>query len=252
MDYNTYCLIAYTWIALGIFTFFYLLYGKIAPFGRHVRAGWGPSLDNRVGWFVMEAVVLVVFFTFLLPAWDRLTPLVGLMAGLFVSHYVHRSLVYPWFLRTSGKKMPMAIAGSAMGFNTMNGFLMGYYFANFANYPADWSSDPRFLTGLFIFLIGAGINVYTDYYLIRLRSSGETGYKIPHHYLFRWVSCPNHLGEILEWCGFALLTWSLPGFAFALWTAANLIPRALAHHRWYLENFPDYPPGRKAFLPFIL
>lgn len=252
MPYSTYSLIAYAWISLGVITFFYLLYAKVAPFGRHIRAGWGPTVDNRLGWILMEAVVLMVFFVFLAPALPRLSgPVIG-MVSLFVGHYVHRSLIYPWFLRTRGKRMPMAIAGSAMGFNTMNGFLMGYYFANFADYPADWLSDTRFLAGLFVFFLGAGINISTDYALIRLRAAGESGYAIPRGRLFQWISCPNHFGEMLEWCGFALLTWSLPGFAFAVWTAANLIPRALAHHRWYQEKFPDYPAERKAFLPFTI
>jgi protein-S-isoprenylcysteine O-methyltransferase Ste14 len=66
------------------------------------------------------------------------------------------------------------------------------------------------------------------------------------------VSCPNYLGEIVEWTGFALLTWSLPAVSFAAWTVANLVPRALAHHRWYRERFPDYPRRRKALIPGLL
>jgi protein-S-isoprenylcysteine O-methyltransferase Ste14 len=67
--------------------------------------------------------------------------------------------------------------------------------------------------------------------------------------LYRWISCPNYLGEIVEWSGWALATWSLPGLAFAVWTAANLAPRAHSHHLWYREHFEDYPPQRKALLP---
>jgi protein-S-isoprenylcysteine O-methyltransferase Ste14 len=65
------------------------------------------------------------------------------------------------------------------------------------------------------------------------------------------VTCPNYLGEILEWLGFALATWSLAGLAFALYTAANLAPRAFANHRWCREQFPDYPKNRKALFPFL-
>ena len=35
-------------------------------------------------------------------------------------------------------------------------------------------------------------------------------------------------------------------------SAANLVPRALATHRWYRERFPDYPQDRKALIPFVL
>ncbi len=74
----------------------------------------------------------------------------------------------------------------------------------------------------------------------------------PHGGAFRWVSCPNYLGEIVEWIGWALATWSLAGTAFALYTMANLAPRAVAHHRWYRERFADYPPQRRALVPFVL
>jgi 3-oxo-5-alpha-steroid 4-dehydrogenase 1 len=32
---------------------------------------------------------------------------------------------------------------------------------------------------------------------------------------------------------------------------ANLIPRARSNHKWYLENFSDYPSERKALVPKI-
>lgn len=44
----------------------------------------------------------------------------------------------------------------------------------------------------------------------------------------------------------------LSALAFALWTAANLIPRALWRHRWYRQTFPDYPPSRRAVIPGVL
>ncbi len=100
-----------------------------------------------------------------------------------------------------------------------------------------------------IFVAGFVINRGADAALRRLRQPGDGGYRVPRGGLYRWISCPNYLGEILVWCGWALATWSLPGLAFALFTAANLAPRARAHHRWYREHFPDYPAERKALVP---
>ena len=84
-----------------------------------------------------------------------------------------------------------------------------------------------------------------------LRKPGETGYKVSNAWLYRWVSCPNYLGEIMQWVGWAVATWSLAGLAFAVWTAANLIPRARANHAWYQNTFIDYPAERKALLPRV-
>ncbi len=107
------------------------------------------------------------------------------------------------------------------------------------------------ILGLTLFLAGFMINRWADRVLQNLRQPGEKGYKIPFGGLYRWISCPNYLGEIIEWAGWAIATWSLPGLAFAIWTFANLAPRARAHHAWYHQNFPDYPTERKALFPGI-
>ncbi len=252
MSYQLYAYILYVWVSIGIITFFYLLFKQSAPYGRHVRTGWGREISNRLGWVIMETPVMLfvlLFFSF----GTNPTPshLVYFFMGLFFLHYIHRSFVFPAFLRTQGKKMPLAIAISAMGFNLMNGFGLGYYWGSFAEYSATWLSDARFGIGIAVFLGGMAINVIADYQLIGLRKEGETGYKIPQGFLFKYISCPNHLGEIIEWAGFALMTWSLPALTFWIWTMANVVPRTLAHHRWYKEKFPDYPKQRKAWLPFL-
>ncbi|HOS72184.1 MAG TPA: 3-oxo-5-alpha-steroid 4-dehydrogenase, partial [Bacteroidales bacterium] len=69
---------------------------------------------------------------------------------------------------------------------------------------------------------------------------------------FDYISSPHYFGEIIEWGGWALMTWSLPGFAFFVFTFANLFPRAINTHRWYRGKFPAYPPGRKAVIPYLL
>jgi len=243
--------LVWLWVAAGAATFVVLL--KVpAPYGRHASAKWGPTVDNRVGWLVMELVVLVVFWTVIVRRGTSLTGPALVMAGLFSLHYVNRALVFPFRLRTPGKRMPVVIMLLAVGFNLVNGSLLGIQLGGRGEYPAPWFGDPRFLGGLALFLGGMALNWWADRRLIGLRKPGETGYLIPRGGLFERVSCPNHLGEIVEWAGFALMTWSLPGFAFAFWTAANLVPRSLAHHRWYRATFAGYPSTRKAVLPGIV
>ena len=113
-------------------------------------------------------------------------------------------------------------------------------------------TDPRFLLGVSVFFLGMIINIKSDNILFSLRDDGSTGYKIPRGGLFERVSSPNYLGEIIEWIGFAIATWSLAGLTFAVWTFCNLAPRAFAHHRWYKEEFDDYPKNRKALIPFVI
>ena len=119
-------------------------------------------------------------------------------------------------------------------------------------YNDSWFFSPYFIIGILIFSLGAYLNNISDHILIRLRNSKNKEYRIPRRGLFKYVSCPNYTGEIIEWVGFAILTFSIPTAAFALWTMANLVPRAIAHHDWYKNKFKDYPKSRRALIPFIL
>ena len=245
-------------IGMAVATFLYLL-RFTAPFGRHYTgAGWGPHISNRIGWVVMELPTTVLFalIYFNGDASRQWVPLVFL--AMWQAHYLHRTFVFPFRTRTSGKKMPLTVVGSGVLFNTVNAYINARFVSHIGEYSADWLSDPRFLVGLAIFLAGMALNIRSDNILLKLRGSGEGEgegegeYKIPRGGAFRYVSCPNYLGEIIEWAGWALATWSLAGFAFFLYTAANLAPRALSHHAWYRARFPDYPPDRKALIPGIL
>lgn len=239
------------WIAIGAFTFLLLLF-VTAPYGRHTRPGWGPTVSARLGWVLMEIVSPLAFLYFFLKGNASPNPVTVLFLGLFLLHYTNRAVVYPFRMRGAGRPMALSVVGMGVLFNTVNGFLNGRYLNLFAwRYPAAWLLDPRFLAGLALFAAGMYVNLHSDGVLRALRGDDGRGYKIPRGGVFELVSCANYLGELLEWLGWACLTWSLAGLTFAVWTAANLIPRAVAHHRWYQETFPDYPDKRKAIIPFL-
>lgn len=66
------------------------------------------------------------------------------------------------------------------------------------------------------------------------------------------MSSGNYLGELILWTGWAIMAWTAPGLIFVLFSIANLGPRAIATHKWYQQQFPDYPPNRKAIIPGVL
>jgi steroid 5-alpha reductase family enzyme len=168
-------------------------------------------------------------------------------------HYIHRVLIFPLQIRTARKKIPVLIVLLAFFFNIVNGFLNGYWFVQFAgDYKPGVLINIRLISGVVIFFSGFIINKYHDNILINLRPTSGDGYKIPHGGLFKYVSCPNFLGEIISWTGFALVAFNLPALSFLIWTLVNLITRALDHHRWYLKEFPGYSKERKALIPFLL
>lgn len=240
------------WFALAAAAFL-LLQFLSAPYGRHERRGWGPTIPSRPGWVLMELPAVVVPLLCFLVS-DRQGNAVAWVFFLaWQIHYVHRTLIYPFRMRLDGKRMPLLIAVAAFFTNIGVNYLNARWVFSFGpELGLEWFTDPRFIAGALLFVVGMGINRHSDALLRGLREPGETGYKIPRGGAYRWVSAPNYMGELLGWAGWALATWSLPGLAFFVWSAANLVPRALTNHRWYLERFPDYPSERKALIPFIL
>jgi len=241
-------LATWTEISLAVVAFVLLLF-VAAPYGRHDRKGWGPTMPNAAGWVVMESPA-VGLFAVIYVLGDHSSEAVPLVLGsLWMFHYVHRTFVFPLRVRTRGKHMPVVIVAMAFLFNVLNAYVIARWLSHLGEYPVEWVSDPRFAIGIAVFAVGFAINYKADHILIELRSPGETAYRVPNGWLFDYVASPNYLGEIVEWAGFAVATWSLPGLAFLLFTSANVIPRALSNLKWYRETFPDYPPDRKALVP---
>ena len=248
-DRQLYDLLLLGSLAAAAVTALFLLF-VAAPYGRHVRRGWGPTMDNRLGWIVMEAPAPLVFALCFMVGEYRNTVTALAFLLMWEAHYIHRSFIYPFGLRGMDKRMPVMIAGTGFLFNALNGYLNGRWLYTFSGgYPNSWLLDPRFVIGLLIFVAGFIINRQADRTLRHMRENGGSGYAVPQGGMYRWISCPNYFGEIIEWIGWAIATWSLAGLAFALWTAANLVPRAYSHHQWYRESFTDYPPERKALVP---
>ena len=240
------------WIGIALVMLPVLL-SITAPYGRHSRRDWGPMIPNRMGWIIMELPSLIMFITFSLIGPNQMNIPLLVFFLLYVVHYTNRSIIFPFRTHTSRKLMPLLIVLLAIFFNLINGFLNGYYLGFIAQgYSIEWLYDIRFILGLLLFISGMSINLKYDNMLLALRKSSRNGYAIPAGGLFKYVSCPNFLGEILEWTGFAIMTWSPAALAFLVWTMVNLIPRALDHHKWYLSRFEDYPAERKALIPYVL
>jgi len=244
--------LVYAWIILSL-VIFALLFKLTAPYGRYARKGWGPSINGTVGWIIMEITSPIAFAYFFLQGGEK-GSVNWIFFGLWIAHYFNRSIVFPLRVPDKTKQMSLIICVSAIFFNTMNGFLNGHFLGTFKPYyETAWLMDWRFMLGIILFIAGFLINFTSDNILFNLRrGSSKSEYKIPNGGLYCWVSCPNYLGEIIQWSGWALATWSLPGLSFALWTAANLVPRAVSHHQWYKVQFRDYPPVRKAIIPGVL
>ncbi len=243
--------IALVWIAIAVILFPVLL--KTTPaYGRYTKTSWGPMINNKLSWFFMEVPSFAIILWFFWNTTNYENKIVIIAFLLWIIHYFNRAFIFPVRLRTKSKKMPITIMLSGVFFNMINAGLNGYWLAFMApGSSGDLLDSPRFIIGITIFIAGFAINQFHDTILIHLRRF-NTGYKVPVGGLFKHVSCPNYLGEIIQWFGFAIICWNLPALSFAIWTFVNLVPRALSHHKWYNEKFEHYPKDRKAIFPFIL
>ncbi|XP_038063390.1 polyprenol reductase-like [Patiria miniata] len=82
----------------------------------------------------------------------------------------------------------------------------------------------------------------------------DRSHKIPRGDWFELVSCPHYLAEILVYVaivttlGFGhTMSYLLFGF-----TASNQLFAGYSVHLWYRDNFPNYPKGRKAVIPWLI
>ncbi|WP_456462315.1 DUF1295 domain-containing protein [Reichenbachiella sp.] len=245
-EFNTIC---FVWILVALAAFI-LLQFVTAPYGRHTQKGWGIEISNKWGWIIMELPSFLIMLYFCVIS--KSNAYSYFLFGLWLIHYFNRTFIFPLRIKTKGKRMPLVIAGSAILFNGVNASLNGYYLCYLSTFDIGDFMNTNFLLGILLFFTGFIINQKSDDYLIKLRKPGESGYKIPNGWLFEYVSCPNHLGEVIQWAGFALIAYNYAALSFLIWTLANLVPRAIKHHRWYQEKFPEYPSKRKALIPWMI
>jgi len=244
------------WLAYAMFitafsTFLSLVFVVSAPYGRYFQEGkaYGKLINGKIAWFIQEFPAFLIPVVGLAYHYSELPLANKIILALFITHYIHRVFVFSFKLK--GKPTPFGIMLMAFAFCVYNGTMISSYLINVTKYDDSWLYDPRFIFGIILFFTGMTINIKSDYHLLSLRKPGETSYKIPTGFMFEYVSGANFFGEIVEWFGFAIASWSIVGFAFAIFTFSNIAPRGAAHHRWYHAKFEDYPKSRKAVIPFV-
>ncbi len=239
--------------AMALVVFVALHYFE-AGYGYLFNRRYGPPVPNKVGWVLMESPV----FIFMCVLWlgsERMFeagPLALFL--LFQAHYLQRAFIFPLLMRGKSQ-MPLGIVLMGMLFNTLNALMQGgwIFYVSPTDYYADWFSKPYIYIGGGLFLFGMAVNLHSDHIIRHLRKPGDTRHYIPRGGMFRYVSSANYFGELTEWIGFAIASWSWAGAVFAWWTFANLAPRAVSLRRRYAAEFGEEftSLNRKAILPFL-
>lgn len=172
-------------------------------------------------------------------------------------HYIKRILETIFVHRFSHSTMPLLNLFKNCSYYWGFAFYVGYYIHHPLYTPPTFGQTQIYL-GLVLFIL-AELGNYSIHIALRdLRPPGTTTRSIPHAgsnpftLLFQFVSCPNYTYEIGAWLAFTLMTQALPALLFASAGGFQMIIWALGKHRNYKKQFPNYPRGRKAIIPFLI
>lgn len=252
---NVYYTVMLSMIVIG-FVVFFVLQKVEAGYGVFYTRRWGPAISNRTAWIAMELPAFVGMLAFWLLSPRRADTVPAVCGLIFLIHYFQRTFIFPFLMRGKSR-MPLIIMVMGMAFNLVNTYLIGgwlFFVSPAGYYPLSWLWSPQFICGCLVFLGGMAINLHSDHIIRNLRKPGDTRHYIPRGGMFRYVTSANYFGEVTEWVGFAILTWSATGAVFAYWTFANLAPRARRLHGRYVKEFGDeyVRLGRRYIIPGIL
>jgi len=240
--------LAWGMVGNGLFVAPILTFILPAYYGRYTTGSVFP-INAKLSWIVQESPAFFLPFYFMLNSGPLPTRNIVVLM-MMITHYFQRSFIYALLIR-SAKPVPISITFFAFVFCAYNGVMQGVSLTKVHDLGNDFT-EPCFVVGSVLWLLGFIANLHSDHILRNLRKPGETGYKIPRGGLFEYVSAANYAAESCEWIGFAIAANTFPAYAFAVYTLANLVPRGCSHHQWYLTKFEDYPKERKAVIPFLL
>lgn len=238
------------------------------PSISNARKIYVKDLGPQIGWktlFLLEySGPLLVYGLVALRPWilygDRaqetsLSTTAIIALGCWSAHYVKRILETLFVHRFSHGTMPIR------NFFKNCGYYWGFalYVAYHVNHPF-FTPPPLYfqIFGLALFAVSELGNLSIHILLRNLRPEGTKVRKIPVPngnpltLLYNFVSCPNYTYEFGAWLGFTILTSCIPAGLFGLAGLYQMAVWALAKHRNYKKEFPNYPKNRKAILPFIL
>ena len=135
-------------VAIAVVVFI-ALYFVEAGYGKMISSKWGPAINNKVAWVLMECPVFIVLLYMWMQSDRQWNAAPFIFFLLFELHYFQRSFIFPIILKGKSK-MPIAIMAMGMVFNTLNGFMQGewiFYLSPEDMYTAEWLATPQFILG---------------------------------------------------------------------------------------------------------
>ena len=93
-----------------------------APYGRYARRGWGATVSDRMGWVVMECISPILFAVCFAIGGNEKNMVSLIFFCLWEAHYLHRAFIYPFYSRTTTKRMPALVMSLGLIFRVLTPF----------------------------------------------------------------------------------------------------------------------------------
>ena len=134
-------------IIIAVLVFISLL--KItAGYGQHISKKWGLSINDKVGWVIMEIPTIILYALLYLIGNYHTKFMTLLFSGLWFMHYGYRTFIFPSLMRGK-RQMPVTIILFGMIFNSANAYLQGRWINKHSGgYEITWLLTPMFIIGI--------------------------------------------------------------------------------------------------------
>lgn len=203
------------------------------------------GIQPRLGMFIIYFFPLLAALIFSIPYIQNPQPTQALLLGMIAFHFTKRILESLLLHKYSGPVELFSTIVISAYYSLIAGTVSYLNSRQFA------TLDNLFVLGIILFIVGEIGNFYHHLILARLRRDTKE-YIIPQGGLFKYVSCPHYLFEIIAWIGIFFTSRQLFALLALIGICGYLVARSLKTLRWYQEKFTDYPKSHKALIPFVL
>ena len=127
----------FIWSLVAFLAFIALFY-KNAPYGRYFALDSNHKVPSRIGWIIMESPTIIGMLIFIALFRSKIGQTEIVFCLLWLSHYIHRTMIWPFRAQLKGKSMTFGVVSMAILFNSINITLQCIWIFILGNYSDDW------------------------------------------------------------------------------------------------------------------
>ena len=109
----------FLWSTIAVLVFIALFY-KNAAYVRYFTLDSNYKIPSRIGWIIMESPTIIGMLIFIALFRNKIGQTEIIFCLLWLSHYIHRTMIWPFRAQLKGKSMAVGVVSMALFFNSVN------------------------------------------------------------------------------------------------------------------------------------